>query len=82
MTQVNVIVVSAEEADAGIAEFWYGADMVGMTAIHEGQLHVCIDSRAEPPTESLIGRAVVGEVPAGGADEPARARHAFDGRLS
>jgi hypothetical protein len=47
MTQVNVIVVSAEEAYDGIAEFWYGTDMVGMTVIHEGQLHLRIDPRAD-----------------------------------
>jgi hypothetical protein len=44
---VNVIVVSAEEAYDGIAEFWYGTDMVGMTVIHEGQLHLRIDPRTD-----------------------------------
>lgn len=47
MTQVNVIVASPEEADDGIAEFWYGTDMVGMTVIHEGQLHLRIDPRRD-----------------------------------
>lgn len=45
MTKLDVIVASAEEADDGIAEFWYGADMVGITVLYEGQLHLRIDPR-------------------------------------
>jgi hypothetical protein len=47
MTRVEVIVASAEEADDGIAELWYGTDMVGITVIHEGQLHLRIDPRSD-----------------------------------
>ena len=47
MTRVDVLVASAEEADDGIAELWYGSDMVGITVIHEGQLHLRIDPRRD-----------------------------------
>jgi hypothetical protein len=47
MTQVEVVVASPEEADDGIAELWYGPDMVGFTIIQEGQLHLRIDPRRD-----------------------------------
>jgi len=47
MTDLRVIVVSAEEAFDGIAEFWYGDEMMGMTIVDEGQLHLRIDARAD-----------------------------------
>ncbi len=47
MTQLDIVVASAEEADDGIAEFWYGPEMVGMTVIYEGQLHLRIDPRSD-----------------------------------
>ena len=47
MTEVDVIVASAEEADDGIAELWYGHDILGITVIHDGQLHVRIDPRRD-----------------------------------
>ena len=47
MTQVNVIVASPEEADDGIAEFWYGTELVGITVLQEGQLHLRIDPRTD-----------------------------------
>lgn len=45
MTQMKVLVASPEEADDGIAELWYGPDLLGITVIHEGQLHLRIDPR-------------------------------------
>ena len=58
MTTVEVLVVSAEEAEDGNAEFWYGRDLVGVTVIQDGRLHLRIDPRpdGEPwliDTESL-----------------------------
>jgi hypothetical protein len=47
MTEINVIVVSPEEADNGIAEFWCGAEMMGVTSIDDGRLELSIDSRAD-----------------------------------
>jgi hypothetical protein len=47
MTQVSVIVVSPEEAEDGVAEFWCGADLMAVTTINEGQLELRIESRAD-----------------------------------
>lgn len=47
MNEISVIVVSAEEADFGIAEFWCGSEMMGLTCIDEGRLQLRIDSRAD-----------------------------------
>jgi hypothetical protein len=41
MSQVRVIVVSPEEAYDGVAEFWCGAELMGVTILSER-----IDSRA------------------------------------
>jgi hypothetical protein len=47
MSQVRVIVVSAEEAYDGIAEFWCGAELMGVTILSEGELQLRIDARAD-----------------------------------
>jgi hypothetical protein len=47
MTDLRVIVMSAEEGFDGIAEFWYGDEMMGMTIVDEGRLHLRIDARAD-----------------------------------
>ena len=47
MIDLRVIVVSAEEASDGIAEFWYGDEMLGMTIIDEGRLQLRIDARVD-----------------------------------
>jgi hypothetical protein len=47
MTQVEVIVASAEEAVDGCAEFWIGSDLVGITVIHDERLHLRVDPRAD-----------------------------------
>jgi len=47
MTEITVVVVSAEEADYGVAEFWCGAEQLGMTIFDEGQLQFRIDARAD-----------------------------------
>jgi len=39
MSQVRVIVVSPEEAYDGIAEFWCGAELMGVTILSEGERH-------------------------------------------
>ena len=44
---INVIVAGPEEAYNGNAELWSGADMVAVTTIHEGQLHLRIDPRRD-----------------------------------
>jgi hypothetical protein len=47
MTEIQVTVVSPEEADDGIAEFWYGPELLGITMIHEGGLHLRVESRSD-----------------------------------
>jgi hypothetical protein len=47
MSQVRVIVVSPEEAYDGIAEFWCGAELMGVTILSEGELQLRIDPRAD-----------------------------------
>ena len=47
MSQVRVIVVSPEEAYDGIAEFWSGTELMGVTILSEGELQLRIDSRAD-----------------------------------
>ncbi len=44
---LNVIVVSPEEAYNGTAEFWRGPELVAVTTIHDGQLHLRIDPRRD-----------------------------------
>jgi hypothetical protein len=47
MSEIRVIVVSAEEADHGVAEFWCGAEQLGMTIFDDGQLQLRIDARGD-----------------------------------
>jgi hypothetical protein len=47
MSDINVIVVSAEEAENGVAEFWSGGELIGVTCLSEGRLQLRIDSRAD-----------------------------------
>ena len=43
--EINVIVTGAEEAYNNEAEFWCGAELLGVTVLHEGRLHLRIDPR-------------------------------------
>jgi hypothetical protein len=47
MSEITVIVVSPEDADHGVAEFWCGAEQLGMTILDDGQLQLRIDARAD-----------------------------------
>jgi hypothetical protein len=47
MSQIRVIVVSAEEAYDGTAEFWCGAELMGITMLSEDGMQLRIDSRAD-----------------------------------
>ena len=47
MSQLRVIVVSPEEAYNGNAEFWCGAELMAVTILHEGQLQLRIEPRAD-----------------------------------
>jgi hypothetical protein len=47
MTEIRVIVTGPEEAYDNEAEFWCANEMLGMTVVHEGRLHLRIDPRAD-----------------------------------
>ena len=47
MTEINVIVTGPEEAYDNEAEFWCGRELIGVTVLHEGRLHLRIDPRAD-----------------------------------
>jgi hypothetical protein len=47
MNDIQVIVTGPEEAYDYEAEFWCGNQMMGVTVLHEGRLHLRIDSRVD-----------------------------------
>jgi hypothetical protein len=47
MTEINVIVTGPEEAYDNEAEFWRGKELIGVTVLHEGRLHLRIDPRSD-----------------------------------
>jgi hypothetical protein len=50
MHDINVNVVSAEEASLGVAEFWSGHRMIGFTRIEHGDLTL----RIGPDPEGMV----------------------------
>lgn len=47
MNTIEVIVTGPEEAYNGEAEFWCANELIGVTVLHEGGLHLRIDPRAD-----------------------------------
>ena len=47
MTEITVIVTGPEEAYDNEAEFWHGKELMGVTVLHEGRLHLRIDPRPD-----------------------------------
>ena len=47
MPPVRVIVASPEEAADGNAEFWCGGDLMAVTVLHDGRLHLRVDPRRD-----------------------------------
>jgi hypothetical protein len=47
MPAIHLVLASAEEAADGNAEFWCGHDLVGVTVLHEGRLHLRVDPRRD-----------------------------------
>jgi hypothetical protein len=43
--ELQVIVVSPEEAEHGVAEFWTGGELFGFTRLEEGELLLRIEPR-------------------------------------
>lgn len=46
-SQIRVEVISPEEAAEGTAEFWCGAELMAITEIYEGQLHLRVEARSD-----------------------------------
>jgi hypothetical protein len=58
MTEIHVVVTGPEEAYDNAAEFWLGRELLGVTVLHEGRLHLRIAPRRDggpwlADTESL-----------------------------
>ncbi|HEY4098647.1 MAG TPA: hypothetical protein VGM33_24195 [Baekduia sp.] len=47
MTAITVIVTGPEEAYDNAAEFWCANELMGVTVLHEGRLHLRIEPRAD-----------------------------------
>ena len=47
MSQIHVVVVSPEEAYDGTAELWCGGEMMAVTVLYDGRLHLRIDPRRD-----------------------------------
>jgi hypothetical protein len=47
MVPVRVIVASAEEAFDGNAEFWLGSEILAVSVLYDGRLHLRIDPRRD-----------------------------------
>ena len=47
MTEVKVIVTGPEEAYDNEAEFWCANELMGVTVLHDGRLHLRIEPRAD-----------------------------------
>jgi hypothetical protein len=47
MTEIKVIITGPEEAYNNEAEFWCANELMGVTVLHEGRLHLRIDPRAD-----------------------------------
>jgi hypothetical protein len=47
MTDIRVVVTGPEEAYDYAAEFWCANQLMGVTVLHEGRLHLRIDPRVD-----------------------------------
>jgi hypothetical protein len=47
MTEIHVIVTGPEEAYDNEAEFWHANELMGVTVLHYGRLHLRIDPRSD-----------------------------------
>ena len=47
MTEIKMIVTGPEEAYDNEAEFWCANELMGVTVLHEGRLHLRIDPRPD-----------------------------------
>ena len=59
MHEIEVNVVSAEEASFGVAEFWSGGRQVGFTAFDDGDLMLRIEPREDGAAIVFAAHALV-----------------------
>ena len=58
-SEISVVVTGPEEAYNLEAEFWRGRELIGVTVLHEGRLHLRIPPRADgvPWLMDVVGLA-------------------------
>jgi hypothetical protein len=54
MHEINVTIVSAEEAAYGTAEFWSGGRMIGFTRLEDGDLMLRLEPQRDG-TDVVVG---------------------------
>jgi hypothetical protein len=47
MSEIHVVITGPQEACDNVAEFWCASELMGVTVLHEGRLHLRIDPRAD-----------------------------------
>jgi hypothetical protein len=47
MNKIHVVITGPEAAYDNEAEFWCANELMGVTVLHEGRLHLRIDSRTD-----------------------------------
>jgi hypothetical protein len=47
MSEIHVVVTGPEQAYDYTAEFWCAGELLGITVLHEGRVHLRIDPRAD-----------------------------------
>ena len=59
MTPISVVVTGPEEAYNLEAELWRGRELIGVTVLHEGRLHLRVPPRADgaPWLMDVVGLA-------------------------
>ena len=66
MTEITAIVTGPEEAYNNEAELWRGNELMGVTVLHEGRLHLRIDPAARRLCRGWRGRRQPGALPGRG----------------
>jgi len=62
MHEINVTVVSAEEAAYGTAEFWSGGRMIGFTRLADGDLMLRIEPGRDGDVVELGAHSLAGAI--------------------
>jgi hypothetical protein len=58
--EITVRVVSPEEADHGVAEFWLGDELFGFTRLEDGELVLRIEPRNDDAAVLVNARSLAG----------------------